>query len=157
MNPETENWIENSGELKRFAKEGKLKMKTLKAEGFRMPAEWHEHEATWLSWPKDPDTFPPNIIDNVENIYCQMIAALQEGEKVKILVDDEKWENKVRKKFESKGMNDENAPMIRRIPNTPKINLNNPIFSFLRYFYLNFVLIWLSGLYVFIKHQNKSC
>ena len=37
-----------------------------------------------------------------------MIAALQEGEKVKILVDDEKWENKVRKKFESKGMNDEN-------------------------------------------------
>ena len=22
--------------------------------GYRMPAEWEEHEATWISWPKDP-------------------------------------------------------------------------------------------------------
>lgn len=80
----------------------------LKDRGYLMPAEWSEHEATWLSWPKDPDTFPPNIIDNVENIYCQMIAALQEGEKVKILVDDEKWEEKVRSRLIAQGIGLEN-------------------------------------------------
>ena len=25
---------------------------------WRMPAEWDEHEATWLSWPHDPETWP---------------------------------------------------------------------------------------------------
>ena len=26
--------------------------------GYKMPAEWELHEGTWISWPKDPDTFP---------------------------------------------------------------------------------------------------
>ena len=26
--------------------------------GYRMPAEWHPHAATWLAWPKDPLTWP---------------------------------------------------------------------------------------------------
>jgi agmatine deiminase len=63
--------------------------------GFRMPAEWERHEATWLSWPKDPLTFPDNIIDRVEQIYVKMIEALQKGERVDLLVDDQKTENRV--------------------------------------------------------------
>ena len=63
--------------------------------GFHMPAEWERHEATWLSWPKDPLTFPENIIDQVENIYVKMIEALQKGERVELLVDDQKTEDRV--------------------------------------------------------------
>ena len=29
--------------------------------GFRMPAEWHPHTATWLTWPKDPETWPERV------------------------------------------------------------------------------------------------
>ena len=76
----------------------------LKDLGYSMPAEWHKHEATWLSWPKDPDTFPPDIIEDVEDIYCQMIAALQQSEKVKILVNDITWEEKVCNKLEARGL-----------------------------------------------------
>lgn len=54
-----------------------------------MPAEWEHHEATWLSWPKDPMTFPPDILEDVENTYVKMIEALCEGEYVNLLVDDE--------------------------------------------------------------------
>lgn len=54
-----------------------------------MPAEWEHHEATWLSWPKDPLTFPPDILENVEHIYVKMVEALCEGERVNVLVDDE--------------------------------------------------------------------
>ncbi len=60
-----------------------------------MPAEWEQHEATWLSWPKDPLTFPENIIEKVEAIYVQMIEALKAGERVEILVDDERTEDRV--------------------------------------------------------------
>jgi agmatine deiminase len=26
-----------------------------------MPAEWHPHTATWLTWPKDPETWPGRV------------------------------------------------------------------------------------------------
>jgi agmatine deiminase len=60
-----------------------------------MPAEWEKHEATWLSWPKDPLTFPGNIIERVEQIYVQMIEALKVGERIDLLVDDDKTEDRV--------------------------------------------------------------
>ncbi len=57
--------------------------------GFRMPAEWEPHEATWLSWPKNPLTFPESIIEKVERIYLDMIEAISSGgERVDVLVDD---------------------------------------------------------------------
>ncbi|MDT7602507.1 MAG: agmatine deiminase, partial [Acidobacteriota bacterium] len=33
------------------------KQQTPRELGYRMPAEWHRHAATWLAWPKDPETF----------------------------------------------------------------------------------------------------
>jgi agmatine deiminase len=62
--------------------------------GFRMPAEWHPHESTWLAWPKDPETWPGRVTQ-VEEIYLQMIAALTEHEFVDLLVDDEKTQREV--------------------------------------------------------------
>ncbi len=54
-----------------------------------MPAEWERHEATWLSWPKNRETFPSDILPGVEATYRAMVEALSKGEKVKILVDNE--------------------------------------------------------------------
>jgi agmatine deiminase len=64
-----------------------------------MPAEWEEHRATWLSWPKDPNTFPPRVLGAVEKTYAKMIAALSEGEEVWLLVDDEKLERQARERL----------------------------------------------------------
>lgn len=64
-------------------------------QGYHMPAEWEEHEATWLSWPKDPTTFPSDIMDKVESIYVEIVEALASGERVNILVDNEASEKKV--------------------------------------------------------------
>ncbi|MGI0090471.1 MAG: agmatine deiminase family protein [Nitrososphaerales archaeon] len=67
-----------------------------------MPAEWEKHEATWLSWPKDPLTFPESIIDGVERIYVEMIQSLQKGEKIELLVDDQETEDRVSAMLSSK-------------------------------------------------------
>ena len=70
-------------------------VKTPAALGFRMPAEWHPHTATWLTWPKDPETWPDRV-QLVEAIYLDMIAALTPHEFVDLLVDDEETEQLVR-------------------------------------------------------------
>ena len=63
--------------------------------GYRMPPEWHPHAATWLTWPKDPETWPERV-SQVEEIYLQMMAALAPHEQVCLLVDDEATERSVR-------------------------------------------------------------
>jgi len=61
-----------------------------------MPAEWEQHQGTWISWPKDPDTFPPQILPAVERTYSKLVEALGEGEVVHVLVNDSKEEARVR-------------------------------------------------------------
>lgn len=55
--------------------------------GYRMPAEWEKHDATWLAWPYDPVTFPERV-EKVERIYVQIISALLPGEEVELVVRD---------------------------------------------------------------------
>ncbi|MFN7088445.1 MAG: agmatine/peptidylarginine deiminase [Candidatus Paceibacteria bacterium] len=74
-----------------------------------MPAEWAKHDATWLAWPKNPNTFPPRILDKVESIYCQIISNLSYAEQVKVLVDDHNIEEKARKLLESSGYLESNV------------------------------------------------
>jgi agmatine deiminase len=65
--------------------------------GYRMPAEWQRHTATWLTWPKDPETWPDRV-PQVEEIFLQMMAALAPHEIVNLLVDDEATETSVRQR-----------------------------------------------------------
>ncbi|MDG6999920.1 MAG: agmatine deiminase family protein, partial [Nitrososphaerota archaeon] len=69
--------------------------------GYRMPAEWEKHEATWLSWPKDPTTFPPGKLEDVEKIYLRMIEELSRGERVDLLVDDQKTQDAISSRLRS--------------------------------------------------------
>src|SRR6267143_3121966 len=71
-------------------------MKTPYGLGYRMPGEWEKHGATWLAWPKDPLTFPKEVIGRVEQIYIEMIEALARGERVELLVDNLDTEERVR-------------------------------------------------------------
>src|SRR6266567_3025042 len=65
--------------------------------GFSMPAEWRRHSATWLAWPKDPETWPDRV-PQVQEIFLKMIAALAPNEVVNLLVDDETTEDAVHKR-----------------------------------------------------------
>ena len=65
--------------------------------GFYMPAEWHRHAATWLSWPKDPETWPDRV-PQAEQIFLQMVEALAPNETVNLLVNDAATEKLVRER-----------------------------------------------------------
>lgn len=44
--------------------------------GYRMPAEWERHEATWLSWPRREGISFPESFDRVMPALRAMVAAL---------------------------------------------------------------------------------
>ncbi len=56
--------------------------------GFYFPAEWHQHTATWLSWPHKEESWPGKL-DLIYPQYCEFIKVLTEGELVRINVKDE--------------------------------------------------------------------
>src|SRR5690242_1897077 len=70
--------------------------------GYHMPAEWHVHAATWLTWPKDPVTWPDRV-PQVEDVYLQMIENLTPHEVVNLLVDDFETEQAIRQRCKFPG------------------------------------------------------
>jgi agmatine deiminase len=88
--------------------------KTPAALGFRMPAEWHPHQSTWLTWPKDPETWPGRV-PQVEEIYLEMMAALTEHETVNLLVDDEEAEQTVRRRYRFPGVENIHFHQLRTV------------------------------------------
>jgi agmatine deiminase len=50
--------------------------------GYRMPAEWEAHAATWLSWPRREGISFPDSFDRVTPALRAMVEALIESEQV---------------------------------------------------------------------------
>ena len=57
------------------------------APSYHMPAEWEPHEATWLSWPHNADTWP-DCLDAIQSPMVEIVAALAQVEQVHINVLD---------------------------------------------------------------------
>lgn len=101
---------------------------TPKSCSYHMPAEWEEHEATWLSWPKNPLTFPEEIIESVEEIYAQMVTALSSGETVKIIVNDQETEDRVKALLNSRGAFMDNVKIFQIVSSDVWIRDYGPTF-----------------------------
>jgi agmatine deiminase len=65
------------------------------AAGYRMPAEWEPHAATWLAWPHERADWPGKFA-TVPWVYAEIVRHLVPHERVRILVDDATAERRVR-------------------------------------------------------------
>jgi agmatine deiminase len=74
--------------------------------GFRMPPEWAPHEATWLSWPHNLETWPEELPE-VESVMAQAVKALASGEAVYINVLGDEHERHVRSMLDDAGVGGE--------------------------------------------------
>ncbi|MBR1798480.1 MAG: agmatine deiminase family protein [Bacteroidales bacterium] len=81
---------------------------TPKEQGFYMPAEWARHEATWLTYPKNPDSWPGKI-ETIYPSYHLFVKMLAEDEVVHINVDNEQMMRHVHAELEAIGTNMENV------------------------------------------------
>ncbi|MGC9945710.1 MAG: agmatine deiminase family protein [Bryobacteraceae bacterium] len=60
---------------------------TPRALGFRMPAEWEPHEATWIAWPHNRGDWPGRFAP-IPWVYAEIVRKLARVERVRILIKD---------------------------------------------------------------------
>ena len=63
--------------------------------GYRMPAEWEPHEATWLAWPHERTDWPGKFAP-IPWVYADIVRHLARVERVRILVQDRAEEREAR-------------------------------------------------------------
>jgi agmatine deiminase len=72
--------------------------------GFRMPAEWERHEATWLGWPHELSDWPGKFAP-VPWVYADIVRHLSRVERVYLLVENRAAEARVRTILKKSGAN----------------------------------------------------
>jgi agmatine deiminase len=69
--------------------------KTPQEMGYRMPAEWEEHEATWLGWPHELTDWPGKFAP-IPWAFAEIVRLLSQVERVFLMVESRAAEKKVR-------------------------------------------------------------
>jgi len=68
---------------------------TPRRHGFRMPAEWAPHAATWLAWPHNAGDWPGKF-QAIQWVYADIVRHLSAVEDVHVLVNDAAAEKRAR-------------------------------------------------------------
>ena len=63
--------------------------------GWRMPAEWEPHLATWIAWPHNQDDWPGKF-GPIPWVYAEIVRHLHRSEQVHILVSGPSQEDQAR-------------------------------------------------------------
>jgi agmatine deiminase len=71
--------------------------------GYRMPAEWEPHEATWLAWPHQQADWPGKF-GPIPWVYCEIVRHLHQNETVRILVNNAAVESRARGQLRRAGV-----------------------------------------------------
>lgn len=71
--------------------------------GYRMPAEWEPHEATWLAWPRNHEDWPGKF-HAIPWLYAEIVRLLAGHERVHILIEDGEEERRVRRRLHRAGV-----------------------------------------------------
>lgn len=71
--------------------------------GYRMPAEWEPHLATWLAWPHERRDWPGKF-EPIPWVYAEVVRHLVPGERVRILVEGEQHEAGAKKVLKRAGV-----------------------------------------------------
>jgi agmatine deiminase len=77
-----------------------------------MPAEWDEHEATWLGWPHNLSDWPGRFAP-IPWVYGEIVRKLAAGEIVRILVPSREHEAKARAILRRVGADTERVEYFR--------------------------------------------
>lgn len=95
--------------------------------GFRMPAEWEKHAATWLAWPHHPTDWPDKL-DTIRWVYGEIVRKITPGETVRMLVQSAAEEKRARRYLERAGAPLRRVEFIRHPTNRGWMRDSGPIF-----------------------------
>ena len=96
--------------------------------GYRMPAEWEPHAATWLAWPRNPTDWPGKL-EPINWVYGEIVRKLAPGEIVRLLVHSAHIERKARSVLTQAGVNLKRVQFLRWPTNRGWTRDCGPIFA----------------------------
>jgi agmatine deiminase len=92
--------------------EKKLGEDTPAAPGWRLPAEWEPHEATWIGWPHNASDWPGKF-GPIPWVFGEIVRRLAPGEAVRTLVESKKHESSARRVLARAGCLSERVEFFR--------------------------------------------
>lgn len=85
---------------------------TPKSAGYAMPPEWAPHEATWLTWPCNRETWPTQL-EAVRAVWIEMATILSATERVNLLVNDAGTGQAVTSRLQATGADMKNIRLLQ--------------------------------------------
>jgi agmatine deiminase len=80
--------------------------------GYRMPAEWEPHEATWIAWPHNRDDWPGKFAP-VPWVYAEIVRHLSRVENVFIIVAGGKMKRRAADILDRAGVNVDQVRFVK--------------------------------------------
>ncbi len=95
--------------------------------GFRWPAEWEPHTATWLAWPHNTSDWPTKFAP-IPWVYTEIVRALLPGERVRVVVRSKTQEAAARRALEKAGVVAEGVEFLHHATNRSWMRDAGPVF-----------------------------
>lgn len=95
--------------------------------GFRMPAEWEKHEATWLGWPRNRSDWPGKFTP-IPWVYGEIVRKLAPGERLHLLVESKSHEAQAHRVLRAVGVDRERVQFFRFPTNRGWTRDSGPMF-----------------------------
>lgn len=102
-------------------------VKSPAALGYRMPAEWERHAATWLGWPHNPTDWPGKL-DTIRWVYGEMVRKISPGETVRMLVNSRAEEKLARRYLAQAGADTRRVDFVVHPTNRGWTRDTGPVF-----------------------------
>ena len=103
------------------------KKRTPRQLGYRMPAEWEPHEATWLAWPHNPEDWPGKF-PSIPWVYAEIVRLLAAHERVHLIVEDAAMERRVKSMLQRASANPDQVSFHRWPTDRGWLRDSGPIF-----------------------------
>lgn len=104
-----------------------MKGETPRSLGYRLPAEWEPHEATWLAWPHNRTDWPGRFAP-IPWVYGEIVRKLSRVERVRILVQDAKLQAQAERVLRKVGARLDAVEFLRQKTNRVWTRDTGPLF-----------------------------
>ena len=93
----------------------------------RIPAEWEEHEATWLGWPHNKEDWPGKFTP-IPWVYTEIVRYISRDEKVRIIVESKQHKEKAERVLKAADISSGNIEFFTLKTNRGWTRDSGPIF-----------------------------
>ncbi|WP_152051957.1 agmatine deiminase family protein [Tautonia marina] len=95
--------------------------------GYRLPAEWETHEATWIAWPQNREDWPGKF-EPIGWVYAEIVRHLSRSEPVRIIVGSKKVERKANDALAKSGVDLNRIEWVRKKTDRGWLRDSGPMF-----------------------------